>query len=71
VTSAIAVPAYAGVPVTHRGLSTSFTVVTGHSRVDLDADTDWESLARVGGTVVVLMGVAHRDLISARLQSGG
>src|SRR4051812_31315989 len=49
VTSAVAVPAYAGVPVTHRGLSTSFTVVTGHSRQAIDSDVDWESLARVGG----------------------
>lgn len=71
VTSAVAVPAYAGIPVTHRGLSASFTVVTGHSRFAIEADVDWEALARVGGTVVVLMGVAHRDMISARLQAGG
>ncbi len=71
VTSAVAVPAYAGVPVTHRGLSASFTVVTGHSRPAVEADVNWEALAQVGGTIVVLMGVAHRDLISARLQAGG
>ena len=41
ITSAIAVPAYAGVPVTHRGLSTSFTVVTGHSRHAVDPETNW------------------------------
>ena len=71
VTSAIAAPAYAGVPVTHRGLSTSFTVVTGHSRHSADDDTNWEALARAGGTIVVLMGVAHRSEISARLMDGG
>ncbi len=71
ITSAIAVPAYAGVPVTHRGLSTSFTVVTGHSRHPVDTETDWEALASVGGTIVVLMGVAHRDQIAKRLIAGG
>jgi uroporphyrinogen III methyltransferase / synthase len=71
VTSAVAVPAYAGVPVTHRGLATSFTVVTGHSRHAIDRETDWEALARAGGTIVVLMGVAHRDRIAARLIAGG
>jgi uroporphyrinogen III methyltransferase/synthase len=71
ITSAIAVPAYAGVPVTHRGLSTSFTVVTGHSRHAVDRETNWEALAQAGGTIVVLMGVAHRDLIASRLTAGG
>jgi len=71
VTAAIAVPAYGGVPVTHRGVSTSFTVVTGHSRHRADDDTDWEALARVGATIVVLMGVAHRGEIAARLVAGG
>lgn len=71
ITSAIAVPAYGGVPVTHRGLATSFTVVTGHSRHAVDTDTNWEALAQVGGTIVVLMGVAHRDEIARRLIAGG
>ena len=71
VSAAVGVPAYAGIPVTHRGLSTSFTVVTGHSRHAVDDDIDWESLARVGDTVVVLMGVAHRAEIASRLMSGG
>jgi uroporphyrin-III C-methyltransferase len=66
ITSAIAVPAYAGVPVTHRGLATSFTVVTGHSRFSVDQETNWEALAEVGGTIVVLMGVAHRGRIAER-----
>ncbi len=71
VTSAIAVPAYAGVPVTQRGLATSFTVVTGHSRAAVDRETNWEALAAAGGTIVVLMGVAHRAEIAARLVAGG
>jgi uroporphyrinogen III methyltransferase / synthase len=71
ITSAVAVPAYAGVPVTHRGLSTSFTVVTGHSRHAVDTETNWSALAAAGGTIVVLMGVAHRAEIAARLIAGG
>ena len=71
ITSAIAVPAYAGVPVTQRGLSTSFTVVTGHSRHAVDRDTNWEALAAAGGTIVVLMGVAHREAIAVHLLAGG
>ncbi len=71
VSAAVGVPAYAGIPVTHRGLSTSFTVVTGHSRHAVDDDIDWEALARVGDTLVVLMGVAHRAEIATRLMAGG
>ncbi|MGI8752875.1 MAG: uroporphyrinogen-III C-methyltransferase [Acidimicrobiales bacterium] len=71
ITSAVAVAAYAGVPVTHRGLSTSFTVVTGHRRDALDSETDWSALAALGGTVVVLMGVSHRAEIARRLMAGG
>jgi uroporphyrinogen III methyltransferase/synthase len=71
ITSAIAVPAYAGVPVTQRGLATSFTVVTGHSRHAVDRDTNWEALAAAGGTIVVLMGVAHRAEIAGRLIAAG
>ena len=71
VTSAVAVPAYAGVPVTHRGISTSFSVVTGHSHNTADTDTNWEALAAAGGTIVVLMGVAHRGEIARRLMAGG
>ena len=70
VTSAIAVPAYAGIPVTHRGLATRFTVVTGHEDPTKGAsDVDWAALARVGGTLVFLMGVGRlgRD----RRRAGG
>ena len=71
VTSAVAVPAYAGVPVTHRGLATSFTVVTGHEDPWAATETDWEAVARVGGTIVVLMGVATRAAIAERLLAAG
>jgi uroporphyrinogen III methyltransferase/synthase len=71
VSAAVAVPAYAGIPVTHRALSTSFTVVTGHSRHAVDDDVDWDALARAADTIVVLMGVAHRAEIAARLMAGG
>ncbi len=71
ITSAIAAPAYAGVPVTHRGVSTSFTVVTGHEDPWAATETDWDAVARVGGTIVVLMGAATRGDIAARLMAGG
>jgi uroporphyrinogen III methyltransferase/synthase len=71
ISAAVAVPAYAGIPVTHRTLSTSFTVVSGHSRHAVDDDVDWDALARAADTIVVLMGVAHRGEIAARLQAGG
>lgn len=70
ITSAVAVPAYAGVPLTARGLTTTFTVVTGHE--DQGAGrTDWEAVARLGGTIVVVMGVANRRDIAERLLAGG
>lgn len=71
ITSAVAAPAYAGIPVTHRGLSTSFTVVTGHSRHGIDHEIDWHHLAGAGDTIIVLMGVAHRGEIAERLIAGG
>ncbi|MBM3673472.1 MAG: uroporphyrinogen-III C-methyltransferase [Actinobacteria bacterium] len=72
VTSAIAAPAYGGIPVTHRGLATHFTVVTGHEDpAKGTTDTDWESLARVGGTLVILMGAGNLPEIARRLIAGG
>jgi siroheme synthase len=56
--------------VTHRGVAASFTVVTGHRRAG-EREVDWRALARVGGTVVVLMGVAQRAMIAAELIAGG
>jgi uroporphyrinogen III methyltransferase / synthase len=71
ISSSIAVPAYAGVPVTARGVSTSFTVVTGHEDPWAATSTDWQAVARVGGTIVVLMGVATRGAIADALMAGG
>lgn len=70
ITSAIAAPAAAGVPVTYRGLSASFTVVTGH-RQQGEQPVNWAALAQAGGTLVVLMGVAQRGEIAAALIAGG
>jgi uroporphyrin-III C-methyltransferase len=70
VSAALAAPAAAGIPVTHRGISAAFTVVTGHRRAG-EHDVDWRSLAKVGGTIVVLMGVAQRATIAAELIAGG
>lgn len=72
ITSAIAAPAYAGIPVTRRYSSTSVTIVTGHEDPTKEqSDVDWEALARVGGTIVVLMGVANVGPITERLMAGG
>ena len=72
ITSAIAAPAYAGIPVTHRGLSTHFTVVTGHEDpAKGTTDTDWASLARAGGTLVILMGAGRLDAIVDLLIENG
>ena len=73
VTSAIAVPAYAGIPVTLRHSSTSVTLVTGHEdpSAGREGTVDWEAVARVGGTIVVLMGVARIAQIAERLMAGG
>ena len=70
ISSAIGAPAAAGIPVTYRGLSASFTVVTGH-RQDGEQPVNWQALAKVGGTIVVLMGVAQRGAIAAELELGG
>ncbi len=70
ISSAVGAPAAAGVPVTYRGLSASFTVVTGH-RQRGETPVNWRALAQVGGTIVVLMGVAQRGQIAAELVEGG
>src|SRR5689334_24926955 len=57
ITSGIAAPAYAGIPVTHRGLSTSVTFVTGHEDPSKPhSQTNWSALAKAGGTIVLYMG---------------
>jgi len=71
VSSAIAAPAYAGIPLTLRHSSTLFTVITGHEDPDKPGEIDWETVARLGGTIVVLMGVGRWPAIAARLVAGG
>ena len=72
VTSAIAAPALAGVPVTHRGLTQGFTVVSGHVPPGHpDSTLDYAALARSGATIVVLMGVRTLGAICAALVEGG
>ena len=71
VTSAIAVPAMAGIPVTHRDVSRSFSVVTGHTK---DMDSLYEEIrnsASMNGTCVYLMGLTHLAQITEALVSGG
>ena len=70
VTSAFAAPAAAGIPVTHRDIAASVTVVTGH-RTGGAQPVDWRSVAAVGGTILVLMGVANRASIAEALIQGG
>ena len=70
--TATAVPTLAGIPVTHRGLAQSFTVVSGHLPPGHEASTvDWDALARGGETVVLLMGVATLPAIAQALINGG
>lgn len=67
ISSSYAVPAYAGIPLTHREVSRSFTVISGHSADGID----YEALVRLGGTLVILMGVKSLPVLTARLISAG
>ena len=71
ITSAIAAPAAAGIPVTMRGISSGFTVVTAHQDPRTDRWLDWDALARTGTTLVILMGASRTAMISERLLGGG
>ncbi len=71
VTSAIAAPELAGIPVTHRGIVSAFTIVTGHEEPGKDSPLDWEAIARLGGTLVVLMGVSRLMENAQALIKGG
>ncbi|GEM_PF-24252 len=72
VTSAVAVPAAAGIPVTHRGLSRGFAVVSGHAGPsDPRGTVDWAALARAGLTLVLLMAAEHLAEIADALIAGG
>ena len=71
-TSATSVPAAAGIPVTHRGVAHDFTVISGHLPPDHpDSLVEWDAVARLTGTVVLLMAVQNLPLIADRLVTGG
>lgn len=70
--SALAGPAYAGIPITARGVTQSFAVVSGHLPPnDPGSTVDWDALARLGGTLVLLMAVGRLAAICAALIAGG
>ncbi|MCR4436333.1 MAG: uroporphyrinogen-III C-methyltransferase [Clostridiales bacterium] len=72
VTSSIAVPAYAGIPVTHRDFCSSFHIITGHERAEKGRSIiDYEALAKVEGTLIFLMGVKNLPEITANLMKYG
>jgi uroporphyrin-III C-methyltransferase/precorrin-2 dehydrogenase/sirohydrochlorin ferrochelatase len=71
-TSAISVPAVVGIPVTHRGVAHEFTVISGHLPPDHESSlVDWDAVARLRGTVVLLMAVQNLPAIAARLMGAG
>ena len=71
-TSAISVPAVAGIPVTHRGVAHEFTVISGHLPPDHPSSlVDWDAVAALRGTVVLLMAVENLPLIAQRLTRSG
>lgn len=71
VTSCIAVPAYNGIPVTHRDYCSSVHVITGHKKAGQSYNIDFEALVRTGGTLVFLMGVtALEDICSNLIKAG-
>lgn len=71
VTSAVAVPAYAGIPVTHRNWASAVTIVTGNEDPSKASDLHWEALARGSRTLVFLMGVHNLVAITERLKQAG
>ena len=71
VTSPLAVPAYNGIPVTHRDYCSSVHIITGHRRAGQEYDIDFEALVRTKGTLVFLMGVAALPDICKGLLDGG
>jgi uroporphyrinogen III methyltransferase/synthase len=67
----VAVPAYAGIPLTHRNIASSFAVVTGHEALKQQSAVDWAKLATAVDTIVVLMGVHNLAEIVASLIEHG
>lgn len=72
ITSAIGAPSAAGIPVSYRAMATGFTVVTGHEDPSKDAEqNDWDLLAKVPHTLIVLMGMGRLPAIAERLIAAG
>ena len=71
VSSAVAVPAYAGIPVTHRKFASSFAVVTGHEARKPNSSLDWAKLATAVDTLVILMGLSNLPIIVGKLIAYG
>jgi len=71
VTSAIAVPAYAGIPVSHRDFASSVHIITAHRKNGEAPDIDFESLVKVGGTFIFLMGISSLDAVTSGLIAAG
>ncbi len=72
VTAAIAVPAYAGIPLSHRDYTSSIAFITGHERSDSEASKiNWKALASFNGTLVFLMGIKNLENIVNRLMGNG
>jgi len=72
ITSAIAVPAYAGIPITERSRNSTVGFITGHEDpTKIDSNIDWEALVKALGTMVFLMGVGNLDLIVKRIIDAG
>jgi uroporphyrin-III C-methyltransferase / precorrin-2 dehydrogenase / sirohydrochlorin ferrochelatase len=70
ITSAFAAPAIAGIPVTHRGVAQEVVVVSGHATPE-DSTVDWPALARLRGTIVIMMGVERIAHFADALMAGG
>ena len=71
VSSAVAVPAYAGIPLTHRKIASSFAVVTGHEARKAQSSIDWAKLATAVDTLVILMGLSNLSFIASKLLAYG
>ncbi len=72
VTAGTAAPAAAGIPLTHRGVASAVSFVTGHAETgELPGNVDWDALGRLGGTVVAFMALSRLDAIALRLLAAG
>lgn len=71
ITSPVAVPEYNGIPVTHRDLSSSLHIITGHKKAGAEYDIDFEALVRTKGTLVFLMGISSLpDIVKSLMEAG-